>query len=254
MDKKYVIGNTKLWKKEKTVFLSSRATPECLKANIFKWTKELSPDKDCILCGNHSPMEQEVFQVLLQLKIPTIWVTASSLPKQFSPLESKALQEERLLIIDYSAHNHSSTQKQKAFERNEQMLKWANHIVVGYYTPGGNIAQQISDRSDVRILATDTSHIISQNSVCHLTTEKSKFTFEMLNTPTNTNLKITRYPKFSDRPHRPETLTIDSTEIQSIYEAIGRMTKPCNKPSFQKQNRPRFTQYWKNWINKLTHT
>ena len=70
--------------RHKTDFLCSRITPEELQGQILDWANALSPEQDCVLCGNHSYMEQEVFKCLLQKQVPVIWALAESLPQQLA--------------------------------------------------------------------------------------------------------------------------------------------------------------------------
>ena len=48
----YQSGNGELMSKKKTAFLCSRQVPENETVSIYRWTNQLSPERDCILCGN----------------------------------------------------------------------------------------------------------------------------------------------------------------------------------------------------------
>ena len=76
------IGNAQLLKLNKTAFLCSRKVPESQEKVIFDWVKQLNPMTDCILCGNFSEMEQKVFTLLLEYKIPTILVMPNAVSKR----------------------------------------------------------------------------------------------------------------------------------------------------------------------------
>ena len=148
----YQSGNGELMSKKKTAFLCSRQVPENETVSIYRWTNQLSPERDCILCGNHSKMEQEVFHMLLEKKIPIILVLAESIKEEW-PLPIKlALEEKRLLIVTACNDKVHRINHQSAYERNEIILSLANHIIIGYCRPGGNINKQISGKANVTLL------------------------------------------------------------------------------------------------------
>lgn len=145
-------GNTKLLSLHKTAFLCSRRMPEGTYPLIRSWVQTLSAERDCIICGNHSPMEQVVCSWLLQRKIPIVLVLAETFPPQWTPEQEEAFREQRLLVAtrcDESVHRVS---RQSAFDRNELMLSMADEIVVGYCSEGGNIEKQVYGLSNIHYL------------------------------------------------------------------------------------------------------
>lgn len=148
-------GNVKLLSLHKTAFFCSRRMPDGAYPVIRSWVQTLSAENDCIICGNHSPMEQVVCAWLLQQKIPTILVLAETFPSKWPPVLETALREERLLVAtrcDESVHRIS---RQSAFDRNELMLSIADEVVVGYCAEGGNIEKQVCSLPNVRYLLTN---------------------------------------------------------------------------------------------------
>ena len=148
------LGNEHLLLRHKTVFLCSRLTPEALQGQILGWANALSPEQDCVLCGNHSYMEQEIFKCLLQKQVPVIWALAESLPQQVTGEVEKALREDRLLLITCHGEGICHVTQQAAFERNQWMLSMTDEGVVGFVYPGGNVSRQIAGMEHVRILTT----------------------------------------------------------------------------------------------------
>ena len=145
-------GNEALMQRRKTAFACSRKTPGKLEYLVGKWLLGLSAERDCIMCGNQSPMEQAVFSVLLQRKIPTILVLAEAMHDGWNGDVENALAEGRLLIIthcDQSVHNVTA---RSAFDRNILMFSLAAKIVIGYYTKGGKLERALAGFDNVEYL------------------------------------------------------------------------------------------------------
>lgn len=145
-------GNLKLLSRRKTAFLCSRRVPDGAYVTIREWTDALSAWEDCILCGNHSPMEQQVFTWLLRRRIPVILVLAETLPERWPAEVMDAFAEQRLLVVTHCDATVHRVSRQSAFDRNEMMFSMADDVVVGYAVEGGNIEAQVHNRSNVRYL------------------------------------------------------------------------------------------------------
>lgn len=142
----------RLLEREKIAFVCSQRTPRTLSDFVRRWAMQLDAGRDCVICGNESEMEQLVFSMLLMLRIPSILLLAESIPEvKPAPLE-KALAEGRLLIGTHCGHEVNLMTRQTAIDRNRLMLDMAQHIVVGYCTPSGEIARSIEGRQNVRFL------------------------------------------------------------------------------------------------------
>lgn len=143
-------GNTDLLNREKTAFISSRLTPLSLSPLIQRWAMTLNADH-CIICGNESETEQMIFSILLLKRIPTILLLANVLPPSWPLPIAKAINEGRLLIGTHCIDLHTATRR-SAIDRNRLMIHLAQHIVVGYCTDDGEIAQSTRGRTDVTYL------------------------------------------------------------------------------------------------------
>ena len=61
---KQAIGNRELWRREKTLFLTSRRVPIGCYEKVFRWVEEF--DKwGCAVCFNTSEFEEELLKALL---------------------------------------------------------------------------------------------------------------------------------------------------------------------------------------------
>ena len=146
------LGNETLLRHEKTAFLCSRKTPDGLEYLVGKWILGLSPEHDCVMCGNQSPMERAVFTTLLQRGIPTILCLAETMPSRWGDDVRTALGEGRLLIVthcDASVHNVTA---RSAFDRNVLMMSLAQKIVVGCCTKGGKLERALAGFDNVEYL------------------------------------------------------------------------------------------------------
>ena len=155
MDKIHQTGNMKLLSMHKTAFLCSRRVPDGAYLAIREWVESLSPAGNCILCGDHSPMERQVFGWLLRKRVPVILVLAETFPMQWPPEVEQAIGEGRMLVVTHCEETVHRVTRQSAFDRNELLLSMADDVVVGYARQGGNIESQVAGRSNVRCLVED---------------------------------------------------------------------------------------------------
>jgi hypothetical protein len=116
------------------------------------WVESLSPATDCLLCGNHSPMERAVFAQLLRRKIPTILLLAETFPPVWSADMADALDAGLLLIITHCDETVHFATRRSAADRNYLMLSMADRVIVGSCTPSGNLAGQLTSFGNVTLL------------------------------------------------------------------------------------------------------
>jgi hypothetical protein len=149
----YCIGNEQLLNHPcKTAFLCSRRVPEAYTTMILRWANQLSAESDCVICGNHSPMERAVFKVLLRRRIPTVLALAETFTERSSDIEA-ALSQQTLLIVTHCEPSIHFATGRSAYDRNLLMIRLAQQIVVGYCTPNGNIEKQVFGRPNVHDLS-----------------------------------------------------------------------------------------------------
>ena len=152
LDANHIQGNRELMKLNKIAFMCSRKAPECVYDAIDHWMKSIIPSKDCVMCGNHSQIEQHVFQLLLSKHVPTILVMAQAMPSTFPSAQAQAIKQGRLLVITHCDSSVHWPTQQSAYDRNKLMIKLANQIVVGCCDVGGNLDKQLEGVANLCIL------------------------------------------------------------------------------------------------------
>ena len=92
------IGNTELWKRQKTLFLCSKHAPLACHERVFQWVESF--DKSgCAVCFNTSELEEEMLKALLVWRVPTVLVVTKRFRDNYNVQIEQALKENRLLIV-----------------------------------------------------------------------------------------------------------------------------------------------------------
>lgn len=219
------LGNETFLNRNKTAILCSRQTPESECLTILNWTHQLSIERDCILCGNHSHMEQEVFTLLLELKIPTVLVLAETMREEWSKDIKMALQENRILILTNCEESIHQVNKQSATDRNRIMLSLASSVVVGYCAKGGNIEKEIAGRNNVKILVPPSSPQTSEQDLSNyrMSSRSGNLFFDIKEDNHEQYLKITQSKHLSTGNFRREKIFIDRSELFEFKEDIDKI-------------------------------
>ncbi|MFZ4779992.1 MAG: transposase [Terrimicrobiaceae bacterium] len=130
------MGNPALWNAEKMGVLCSRNAPR--PAGI--------PKAAAYLSGFHSPMEQEIFQKLLEYKKPVIWCPAwgvrAGLVSALPPAAMTALEDNRMLILEMTARDGDLA---SAEARNRFVLEQADRLWLPHVTPGGMLDRLVKE-------------------------------------------------------------------------------------------------------------
>jgi len=130
------MGNPALWHAEKLGVLCSRNAPRL--AGI--------PKASAYLSGFHSPMEQEIFQKLLEYKHPVIWCPAwgvrAGLVSALPPATLAALEDNRMLILEMTARDGDLA---SAEARNRFVLEQADRLWLPHVTPGGMLDRLVKE-------------------------------------------------------------------------------------------------------------
>ncbi len=141
------IGNIKLWRREKTLFLTSRMAPMGCYEKVFRWVEEFDRWQ-CAVCFNTSELEEEVLKALLVCHVPTVLVVTGKFRNTYNVQIEHALKEGRLLILVLQREESDS----KGFEsrlRNQWVIGQVQHIVCGYINPNGSIFGLLAGHSNV---------------------------------------------------------------------------------------------------------
>ncbi len=235
--------------RRKTAFLCSRITPDAVNEAVGRWLEGLSPDADCVMCGNHSPMERVVFDRLLKNKIPAILVLAEALHEWWDEQISTALREGRLLIITHCDDDVHTVSSHSAFDRNILMLSIADSIVVGFCNKGGNLERVLVGYDNVTYLfAEQEEHkrktvlgSLSQhsgNKESHLKNNgfwsrthsfaNGDVTIELNGYGKETYLKIVQKDDSSSNDGLGERLTFSRLEFSNFYNALKHIRETFN--------------------------
>ena len=134
-------GPTTFLKLLKTAFLCSRKVPAEVVLKSYDWAKEQRKNGTCVICGNHSQIEKDVFEILLKGNQPLILVLARGMKKRWEPEIRKAIAENRLMVISPFSEKDKRVTRDKAAIRNKLIIELADHIVVGYVSEGGQLEQ-----------------------------------------------------------------------------------------------------------------
>ena len=157
---KQTIGNTELWQREKTLFLTSRMAPIGCYGKVFQWVEDFD-NRGCAVCFNTSELEEEVLKALLVCKVPTALVVTGNFHDTYNVQIEQALKENRLLILVLQRED-SDGKGYIARLRNQWIIGQVQHIVCGYINPNGSIFGLLAglnnvihllDKEDIRMAA-----------------------------------------------------------------------------------------------------
>lgn len=141
------IGNQLLWKREKTLFLTSRHAPLSCYEKVFQWVEDF--DKTgCAVCFNTSEFEQEVLKTLLVCHVPTTLVVLNQFRDRYNVQIEQALKENRLLIMVLKKEE-SDGKGFSARIRNQYVIGQVQHIACGYINPHGSIFGLLAGHSNI---------------------------------------------------------------------------------------------------------
>ena len=134
-------GNKEILDQNKKAFLCSRRVPAMTVLKSYDWAKEQREKGQCIVCGIHSQIEKDVFEILLRGKQPLVVVLARGMKKRWQPEVIKAVEANRLLVVSPFDENIKRVTRITAKKKNETIIELGNSIVVGYATEGGQLEE-----------------------------------------------------------------------------------------------------------------
>jgi hypothetical protein len=143
------LGNTELLKQ--TTFLCSRKVPAGIILKSYDWAKQQRDAGNCIVCSNHSPIENDVFNILLKGRQPLILVLPRGMKKRWEPEIPEAVHANRLLIISPFDQTVTRITRETALIKNETIIELADEIVAGYVEKGGQL-EELLKKKKVEIL------------------------------------------------------------------------------------------------------
>ena len=130
-------GNIEIEGLNKTAFLCSQKCPAEIVLKSFDWAKKEREKGNCIVCGNHSQIEKDVFEILLKGKQPLILVLARSMKMRWEQEIENAVNENRLLVISPFEKETKRVTRETAEIRNKKIIEISDKIIVGYKSKNG---------------------------------------------------------------------------------------------------------------------
>jgi hypothetical protein len=146
------LGNDKLLSLPKTAFLCSRRAPAGAVLKCYDWAIQQRDAGRCVISGFHSQMEKDVLHYLLKGNQPIILALARGLKARLEPELKAPLEEGRLLIITPFTADTKYVTADTSRLRNQMMIELADEIVIGYSSPGGQLAALMEEYTNKSFL------------------------------------------------------------------------------------------------------
>ena len=140
----YYWGNKKILNQQKIAFLCSQKCSAEVVLRSYDWAKEQREKGNCIVCGNHSQIEKDVFEILLKAKQPLILALARGMKKRWKPEIERAVKENRLLVISPFEEKIKRVTRETAEIRNKEIIEISDIIMVGYKSKNGQLEKLLN--------------------------------------------------------------------------------------------------------------
>jgi hypothetical protein len=137
------LGNDNILRMDKTAFLCSRRVPASIVLKSFDWAREMCREQRCVISGNHSQIEKDVFHFLLKGNQPLILALARGLKQRIRPELQVALSNNRLLIVTSFENKIKRISQETANKRNAMMAEMADELFVAYAQSGGLVERLV---------------------------------------------------------------------------------------------------------------
>ncbi len=141
------LGNKNIWTENKIAFLCSQKCPADVVLKSYVWAKKQREQGNCIICGNHSQIEKDVFEILLKGRQPLILVLARGMKTRWKPQIEKAVNENRLLVISPFEKKANRIIRKTAEKRNKKIIEISNKIIIGYKTKNGQLDKLLKEKN-----------------------------------------------------------------------------------------------------------
>lgn len=145
------LGNKDILKLPTIGFLSSQKCSAEMILKSYDWAKEQRNKGNCVICGNHSQIEKDVFEILLKGNQPLILMLARGMKTRWRSEIEKAVKKERLLIISPFEKKIKRVTRETAEKRNEKMIEISNEIIIGYKTENGQLDNLLERKNHDRL-------------------------------------------------------------------------------------------------------
>ncbi|MBN2279287.1 MAG: DNA-binding protein [Candidatus Marinimicrobia bacterium] len=142
------LGNKKILKAHKTAFLCSRKVSSETILKSLDWAVDQKNQNKCIISGFHSPIEKDVFNILLKGEQPIILVLARGMQKRWTQNIRDALDKNRLLILSPFPNDVVKITRDTAEIRNRYMLELADDYFIPYLAKGGMLDKILYEKNN----------------------------------------------------------------------------------------------------------
>ena len=120
-------GNRSLLDRPTVAFFASREVSPSLRERALRWAEACCRSDRVVLSGFQSPLEKELFRLLLRARHPLVWGLGRRLYSRYEPEVEAALAEGRMLIV--AVRSASRTGWQTAQTRNCVLASLADEEV-----------------------------------------------------------------------------------------------------------------------------
>jgi len=139
-------GNKDILKHRKIGFLSSRKCTAEIVLKSYEWAKQQRAEGNCVVCGNHSQIEKDVFEILLKGEQPLVVVLPRGLKKRWDKKWIENAEKGRLLIVSPFDQEVKRVTRETAIKKNETILSLSEQITIGYKSPNGQLDKLLTDK------------------------------------------------------------------------------------------------------------
>ncbi|MFL6227349.1 MAG: DNA-processing protein DprA [Pyrinomonadaceae bacterium] len=152
------LGNPSLLQRDTLGLFCSARCPGSLILRFYDVLRTLRGERQTIISGFHSPIEQEALLTLMKGQGGVIICPARSIDNmRVPPAWRQALTDKRLLVLSPFAANEERVTARLAVRRNELVAAVADRVLIVHAEPGGRtakLAQTILERG-ARFLTLD---------------------------------------------------------------------------------------------------
>lgn len=127
------VGNKALWAEPKIAFFASRNAGEKEMEKIRCWGRNQAKNGMCLVGAFHSDAEKALLSAALRHGGKAVWILGKSIPEVLSREESRALDENRLLIISCFHREHCKVSTSRYANHLSAMN--ANALVFAHISP-----------------------------------------------------------------------------------------------------------------------
>lgn len=138
-------GNKDILNHHKTGFLSSRKCPAEVVLKSYEWAKVQRNKGNNVVCGNHSQIEKDVFEILLKGEQHLVLVLPRGLKKQWDKNWLVNIEKGRLLIISPFSTEIKRVTRETAIKKNETIITLSDRIIIGYKSPNGQLDKLLTN-------------------------------------------------------------------------------------------------------------